>query len=88
MYEEIILTDNGKVVLAFMQNNEDIFVGKEIGETANVKGIYSVLNSLIKRGLVYADQPTLRPFENSKGVKTMKEYKTYRLTEKGKQFKI
>lgn len=85
---EIILTDNGKVVLAFMQNNDTTLVGKEIGELANVKGVYSVLNSLIRRGLVCADQPVEQPFINNKGVKTMKEYKTYKLTEKGKAFKI
>ena len=85
---EIILTDNGKVVLAYMQHNDTVLTGKEIGELANVKGIYSVLNSLIRRELVSADQPVERPFTNNKGVKTMKEYKTYKLTEKGRTFKI
>lgn len=88
MNEEIILTDNGKVVLAFMQNNDQTLIGKEIGELTNIKGIYSVLTSLIRRELVCADQPVQKPFTNNKGVETMKEYKTYKLTEKGKQFKI
>ena len=85
---EIILTDNGKTVLAFMQSNDVILVGKDIGEQTQVKGIYLVLNSLIRRELVCVDQPIQQKFTTNKGLETMKEYKTYRLTEKGRQFKI
>ena len=85
---EIILTDNGKVVLAFMQSNDKVLIGKEIGEQTNIKGVYPVLTSLIRRELVVADEPIERPFVNNKGVETMKEYKTYKLTQKGREFKI
>lgn len=72
-----------------MQLSKDkVYVGKQLGEETNTKtGIYSVLNSLVKRELVCADEPITLPFVNNKGVETMKEYKTYRLTEKGKTFK-
>lgn len=85
---EIILTDNAKTILAFMQANDKIHIGKELGEETQVKGVYLVLNSLIRRELVVAAQPIEQAFVNNKGVQTMKEYKTYILTQKGKEFKI
>ena len=71
-----------------MQSNDNVLIGKDIGEQTQVKGIYSVLNSLIRRELVCADQPVQQKFTTSRGLDTMKEYKTYKLTEKGRNFKI
>lgn len=85
---EIILTDNAKTILAFMQANDKVHIGKELGELTQVKGIYLVLNSLIRRELVVSAESIEQIFVNNKGVQTMKEYKTYKLTQKGKEFKI
>lgn len=92
--DEIILTDNGQVVLDYMQKHEEltengVFVGKDLGELSGVKGIYPVLNSLMKKGLVeLMKEPIIRDFTNSKGVTRPKEYKAYKLTSFGKEFII
>lgn len=86
--DQIILTDNAKAVLDFMQEHDETLVGKDMIDMTGIKGIYPVLNSLIKHGLVEQDDPITRPFTNNKGETKPKEYKTYRLTEKGRRFII
>lgn len=88
MDEVIILTDNGKKVLLFMQNDDKIFVGKDMIELTGVKGIYPVLESLKKKGLVTMGDPVKRDFVNSKGEVHLKEYKTYHLTDKGRNYQV
>ena len=85
---EITLTDNGKRVLSFMQAHDEILVGKDMIEMTGIKGIYPVLNSLIKHELVEQADPVVRPFTNNKGETKDKEYKTYRLTDAGRAFSI
>lgn len=83
----VLLTDNGRKVLSFMKDSsEEIFVGKDLGDVLNIKGIYLVLLRLCKNGLVTSAEPIKREFTNSKGVIQLKEYKTYCLTECGKNF--
>ena len=50
MEDKIILTDNGKKVLAYMQSHDRLLVGKDIAEETGIKGIYPVLNSLVNKG--------------------------------------
>lgn len=88
MEDKIILTDNGKIVLLFMQNHDKIYVGKDLGELVQIKGIYPVLNSLIRHKLVELAEPITRDFTDSKGILKPKEYKTYQLTEFGKKFQV
>ncbi len=91
--DRIILTDNGKKVLIYLQethrlnSNLDI-VGKDIGEATNIKGVYSVLESLVRRNLVEKGQPVERLFTNNKGETKPKMYQTYRITQFGLLFKI
>ena len=85
---EITLTDNGKKVLSFMQSEDKTFVGKDMIEMTGINGIYPVLNSLIKKGLVEQGEPVVRPFTNNKGETKDKEYKTYRLTDAGRAFAL
>jgi len=85
---EITLTDNGKRVLGFMQAHDEVLVGKDMIEMTGIKGIYPVLNSLIKHELVEQADPVVRPFTNNKGETKDKEYKTYRLTDAGRAFSI
>jgi hypothetical protein len=85
---EITLTDNGKRVLSFMQAHDETLVGKDMIEMTGIKGIYPVLNSLIKHELVEAGEPVVRPFTNNKGETKDKEYKTYHLTDAGRAFSI
>lgn len=80
------LTDNGKRVLAYMQEHDEVLVGKDMIELTGIKGIYPVLNSLIKNGLVMAGAPVVRPFTNIKGETQDKEYKTYQLTDAGRAY--
>jgi len=57
-------------------------------EMTGITGIYPVLNSLIKHGLVEQGEPIVRPFTNNKGETKDKEYKTYRLTDAGRAFSL
>ncbi len=86
--ETITLTDNGKRVLGFMQSHDEVWVGKDMIDMTGVKGIYPVLNSLVKHGLVEMADPVVRDFTNNKGETKPKEYKTYRLTDNGRAFII
>lgn len=86
--DEIILTDNGKKVLDYMQSNDQVFVGKDLIELTGIKGIYPVLNSLIKKGLIVHADPIVRDFTNNKGETAPKEYITYVLTDMGRNFEI
>lgn len=84
---DIILTDNGKKLLTYMQENDQVYVGKDLIELTGIKGIYPVLNSLVKHDLVVQSDPVTRDFTNNKGVTEPKEYKTYVLTDLGRNFK-
>lgn len=86
--ESIILTDNGKVVLSYMQAHDQVLVGKDLIELTGVKGIYPVLESLKKKGLVTMGEPISRDFVNNKGETHLKEYKTYTLTDKGRNYQV
>ena len=88
MDDKIILTDNGKKVLVFMQDHDLTLVGKDMIEMTGIKGIYPVLNSLIRHGLIENGEPVTRDFTNSKGDTKPKDYKTYRLTEFGRKFSV
>lgn len=88
MDDKIILTDNGKKVLNYMQAHDEVLVGKDMIDFTGIKGIYPVLNSLVKHGLVEGAEPVSRDFTNSKGETKPKDYKTYRLTEFGRNFII
>ena len=84
--DKITLTDNGKRVISFMQSHDEVLVGKDMIDMTGIKGIYPVLNSLIKHGLVEQADPVVRDFTNNKGETKPKEYKTYRLTDDGRAF--
>jgi len=86
--DKIVLTDNGKRVLEFMQGHDEVLVGKDMIDMTGIKGIYPVLNSLIKHGLVANAEPMVRDFTNNKGETKPKEYKTYCLTDAGRAFII
>jgi len=88
MADKINLTDNGKIVLKYMQEHDETLVGKDMIELTGIKGIYPVLNSLVKHGLVEAAEPVVRDFTNIKGETQPKEYKTYRLTDAGRTFTL
>lgn len=86
--DNIILTDNGNKLLDYLQKNDRIFVGKDLIDLTGIKGIYPVLNSLIRNGLVQQCEPELRDFTNNNGKTFPKEYKTYSLTDKGRAYQI
>lgn len=88
MTDEIILTDNGKKILAFMQKNDVVWVGKDMIDVTGIKGIYPVLNSLIRKGLIENAEPVTRMFTNSKGEEKPKDYKTYCLTDFGRTYLV
>jgi len=81
------LTDNCAKVLAFLQENDRAWVGSDLADATQVKGIHPVMNSLVKKGL--ADKGAeVREFTNKKGVTLPKEYVTYFLTDAGRQYII
>lgn len=82
------LTDNSKKVLAFLQENDSEWVGSDLAEASGVKGVFPVLNSLIKRGLVVKGAGLTRPFTGKDGATADHDYKTYLLTEAGRDFII
>lgn len=84
----IILTDNGNKLLDYLQKNDRVFVGKDLIDLTGIKGIYPVLNSLIRNGLVKICEPEVRDFTNNNGKTFPKEYKTYSLTDKGRAYQI
>lgn len=86
--DKIILTDNGKKVLSYMQSNDRVLVGKDMIDATGIKGLYSVLNSLVKKGLIVKDESVIRDFTNNKGVTTKKPYQTYKLTDLGRNFNL
>lgn len=88
MKDKIILTDNGKRLLTYMQEHDQVWVGKDLVDLTNIKGIYPVLNSLIFNGLVIHSEPISRVFVNARGQKKNQEYKTYVLTELGRNYQI
>lgn len=88
MKEQIVLTDNGKVLLTYLQSHDQVHVGKDLIELTGIKGIYPVLNSLVRNGLVEPCESITRAFTNSKNETKDKSYKTYQLTEKGRNFII
>lgn len=85
---DVILTDNGKKLLSYMKAHDQVFVGKDLGDDAQVKGIYLVLNSLMRYELVEQAEPVVRDFTNKAGVTIQKAYKTYQLTDLGRYFNI
>ena len=84
----IILTDKGNQLLDYMQKNDRVFVGKDLIDLTGIQGIYPVLNSLIKKGLVVQCEPQIRDFTNKEGKTFPKEYKAYGLTDMGRAYQI
>ena len=84
--DNIILTDNGKILLRYMQLHDQVHVGKDLIELTGIKGIYPVLNSLIHKQLVVPAEPITRDFTNQNGETKPKEYKTYQLTDSGRAY--
>lgn len=85
---EIILTDKGQELLKFMQLHDTLHVGKDLIDLTGIKGIYPVLNSLKNKGLIEEGTPVVRDFTNNKGETKPKEYKTYQLTNDGRNYRI
>ena len=83
--KELPLTDNCKIVLRFLQDNDKSWVGSDLAEETGVKGIHPVCNSLVKRGLVQKGSEE-REFTNKKGETGVKEYVTYSLTDAGRDY--
>lgn len=86
--DTITLTDNGKRLLVFLQDHDQVWVGKDLIEHTGIKGIYPVLNSLKKHGLIEENAPVTRDFTNNKGETKPKDYKTYGLTDMGRAFTL
>lgn len=88
MEELIILTDNGKKVLQYMREHDEVLIGKDIGEALNIKGIYPTLTSLCNKGFLYKGEPKIRNFIDKNNVSSPREYKTYALTEMGRAYEL
>lgn len=86
--DEIVLTPNGIKMIQFLQSHDKVWVGKELGEALEMKGVYSVINSLASNSLVEYVGTIDREFINNKGTKLIKSYKTYQLTNQGRLYKI
>ena len=80
----IVLTDNCMTLLQFLQNNDHVWIGKELYDTLNMPGIYSVINSLIRNGLVQYCGDTVCEVPDKNGNICSRTYKTYSLTDAGR----
>lgn len=89
MDTRIILTDNGAKLLTYLQENDKVWVGKDLGEATQIKGVYPVINSLVRNSLVEYVGEIEREVIDSRNNKTViRPYKTYQLTDKGRAFII
>ena len=82
---EIILTDNGKATLRFLQENDKEYVGIELMRILGFKSM-SAFTSLYRKGLLAKGTPASRDFTNNKGETKPKEYLTYHLTDAGRAY--
>jgi len=86
----IKLTDNGTLVLGYMQDNP----GQEYGDVIALalgldkRGIHGVMNSLVKNKLVDKTEPQSREVTDAEGKVTTKQHKAYFLTDLGTEFAI
>lgn len=84
-----ILTPGCKTVLEFLQENErEYWVGVDIAAKLGVKGIYSMLNSLIKKGYVINGDVEEREIIEKNGKRSVYPYVTYKLTQKGRDANV
>ncbi len=88
MEDMIILTDNGKKILRYMQKNDKVFLGKDLAEILDIKGSGQSFSALIRRGLLDKDEPVIKTVEDRNGVLRTREYTTYVLTDMGRNFEI
>ena len=88
MEDMIILTDNGKKILRYMQQNDKIFLGKDLAEILDIKGSGQSFGALIRRGLLDKDEPIIKKVEDRNGVLRTREYTTYVLTDMGRNFEV
>lgn len=86
---ETKMTDNCKKALAFLREdgNDKTWVGSELSAASGIKGIFPVMNSLFKRGLVTKGTVS-KDFTNKAGVTAAKDYVTYTLTDAGRAYEI
>ena len=84
--ENFILTPNCRIVLDYLYRNDETFVGKDLIDLVNIKGIYPVLKSLCDKGLVSKQEPIVRDYVGKDGRKYQNEYKTYRITDSGRSY--
>ena len=82
---EIILTDNGKATLRFLQENDKEYVGIELMRILGFKSM-SAFTSLYNKGLLAKGTPAIRDVTNNKGETKPKEYLTYHLTDAGRAY--
>lgn len=88
MEKEIKVSENGLVVLTFLQGQDEPLTGAAIAEATglNAKGIHGVLNALVKNGLVAKGDKVTMAVVNKEGNKEEREYVTYFVTDLGAQY--
>lgn len=82
------LTEKGLNALGYLKENTDGAIGLDIAEALGLgKGVYGVLNSLVKRELVgKLDNKITRKVIGKDGVEVEREYVSYFATEAGMNF--
>lgn len=91
MDNKIILTDNGKLLLSFFQNNDlgIDWTAEELQMITDISWIRPAIDSLIRNGLIEENsEATYKDFLTREGKLTIKAYKTYHLTDMGRSFII
>lgn len=83
------LTDNCKKALKFLQENDKVWVGADLGKEIGINpGIHPIMNSLFKRGLVEKGTTTRDFTPKGASEPVAKQYVTYVLTDAGRSYVI
>ncbi len=83
--KEINLTEKAKIVLEFLQGNDEPLTGAAIAEATglNPQGIHGVLNSLVKYNYVAKGDKVTMAVTNKAGLTEERSYVTYAVTPAG-----
>lgn len=87
MNDTISLTYQAKEILAFLQKHDREWVGVDLAEITNTRGIHIIMYPLVRCGYV-AQRVKHLPSTNLKGEVYNKPYASYILTDAGRAVKI
>lgn len=88
--KEIRLSDNAKIVLGFLQQQESPLAGIQIAEAVGIpsRSIQGLLNGLFRNGLVDKGDKVTMEVVGKDGLRQERAYVTYFVTPTGADFEV